>query len=807
MAFFDDSLSASAKGYILLVVVLGTPPFVYSLYKSFLRTEPTWMFLAGLTLLAGFWPVQLSLPSHRFQSFTLTLSELFIFTSLLLYSPEVAVTICVIDGVLVNRKVRELYRNVFNLSQIALVSFVVGHTFYWLWGQSPPLDAALVPNLLPLFFATLVSALLYWILNSGIVAVAISLVSREGLVDLWKQHFLWAWVTSIAGALGAVVIFLSFQRGGLLSAGLGVPVILVIYHAYRTNQRRIASLKASQEFLQCTLDALPNHIAILDESGQVISENAAWRRFAHMSQAFGVGYRVGTNYLEACESASPEYAATGAAIARGIRQIMARNRDRFEVEYLSPKEGEKRWFLVSVTRFEAEQPLRLVVAHTDTTERKQAEESVRLSEKKYRTTLQAIKDGYYEVSLEGQFCFFNESLCEILGYSKNELIDMNWRQIASGDESSRRLLGAFNQVYRSDTSATADCEISRKDGMKGIVEVSISLVKDDRGSPIGFRGIARNITQRRMMEAQLSQVRKLESIGQLAAGIAHEINTPVQYIGDNICYLERSFKKLSGALESYRKRLDDAKHCASLDDLANRFKPVGQTVDLDNLMKEIPQALRESLEGISRVTEIVRSMRELAHPDTLEKQAVDLNQTVQNCITVARNEWKYVAEMVTHLDPQLPPILCSSGKINQVVLNLIINAAHAISDVVEDGAKEKGTIQVTTRHHDGWAEVHISDTGPGIPKEIQERVFDPFFTTKEVGLGTGQGLALAHNIVVKQHDGTIRFETEVGKGTTFIIRLPLRCPTRQQETDLVSPELNSQPGNRSDARANSPLRP
>ena len=196
--------------------------------------------------------------------------------------------------------------------------------------------------------------------------------------------------------------------------------------------------------------------------------------------------------------------------------------------------------------------------------------------------------------------------------------------------------------------------------------------------------------------------------------------------------------------------------------------------DLGFLREEIPKALEQSADGVQRISGIVRAMKEFSHPSQ-EKTPVDLNRAIQSTITVASNEWKYVAEIKTELDPRLPMVECLPGEFNQVILNMIVNAAHAIGDVVGDGGNGKGTITVSTRQRDGWAEVRIADTGAGIPAQIRDRIFDPFFTTKEVGKGTGQGLALAHNVVVKQHGGTISLESEVGKGTCFTIRLPLRA--------------------------------
>jgi signal transduction histidine kinase len=168
-------------------------------------------------------------------------------------------------------------------------------------------------------------------------------------------------------------------------------------------------------------------------------------------------------------------------------------------------------------------------------------------------------------------------------------------------------------------------------------------------------------------------------------------------------------------------------------------------------------------------------MKQFGHPGIEEKQVSDLNSAIKNVITVARNEWKYVADVITEFDTDLPPIPCRLGEINQAILNLIINAAHAIKDFIDQEENGKGTIKVSTTHDDSWVEIRISDTGAGIPKKIRSRIFDPFFTTKEVGRGTGQGLAISHSLIVNNHGGTLGFETEEGKGTTMIVRLPLRA--------------------------------
>ena len=307
------------------------------------------------------------------------------------------------------------------------------------------------------------------------------------------------------------------------------------------------------------------------------------------------------------------------------------------------------------------------------------------------------------------------------------------------------------------------------------IHLSTSKVplRDERGEVIGIVGIYVDVTEQRMLEAQLSQANKLESIGQLAAGIAHEINTPTQYVGDNTRFLEQSFADLRPLLERADALARKVADGSAGDADARALLSAIEEADVEYLAEEIPRAIGQSLEGIERVSRIVSAMREFSHPSVDEKTPVDLNHAIESTVTVATNEWKYVAEVELDLDPELPAVPCLPGELNQVFLNMIVNAAHAIGDAVGDGGQGRGTIRVATRRDDDMVEVRIADTGAGIPPEVRSRVFDPFFTTKEVGKGTGQGLAIAHSVVTQKHGGTLTFESEVGVGTTFVVRLPL----------------------------------
>jgi signal transduction histidine kinase len=297
--------------------------------------------------------------------------------------------------------------------------------------------------------------------------------------------------------------------------------------------------------------------------------------------------------------------------------------------------------------------------------------------------------------------------------------------------------------------------------------------------------VLRDLTHERMLQCELAQAQKLEAVGQLAAGIAHEINTPTQYVGDNTRFLKEAFDDIRTVLESFAGLLSAAKDGAVTPDLVAQVESKLVELDLDYLREEIPQAIAQSLEGVGRVAKIVRAMREFSHPGSDEKSFIDLRDAIETTLTVARNEWKYVAEVETQFDPELPEVPCLPGELNQVILNLVVNASHAIADVLGQRPTEKGTITIGTRREgDDWAVFFVQDTGTGIPEKIRAKIFDPFFTTKEVGKGTGQGLAIARSVVVDKHGGAIDCETSTGRGTTFTVRLPLEAQgvAKSQET-------------------------
>ncbi len=278
---------------------------------------------------------------------------------------------------------------------------------------------------------------------------------------------------------------------------------------------------------------------------------------------------------------------------------------------------------------------------------------------------------------------------------------------------------------------------------------------------------------RRLLEDQLAQSRKMEAIGHLAAGIAHEISTPAQFVGDNTHFLREAFDDLQKVMARYQALAASVRQENDPVELLQAVDAAVNEVDLDYLVAEIPLAIDHILDGVGRISKIVRSMKFFAHPGDAEKKPLDLNEAIESTVIISRNEWKYVADLETDFDPALPSVPGRCGEINQVILNLITNAAHAISEKIGRSPADKGRIRIVTRARDEWAEIRIQDTGAGIPEAVRHQVFDLFFTTKEEGLGSGQGLAIAHAVIVDNHGGHLTFESVPGEGTTFVIRLPL----------------------------------
>lgn len=413
-----------------------------------------------------------------------------------------------------------------------------------------------------------------------------------------------------------------------------------------------------------------------------------------------------------------------------------------------------------------------VVTFFDITDRKAAADALRVAHSESELVINSVPSILIGLDSRGRITQWNLAAENTFGLGKTQVAGLNLEDcgIKWLSPTIREEINGWLQVATTRRFENIRFEKEHETRFLGITVSSVDW-PNERTKRVLITGA--DTTERKILEEQLKQAQKLEAVGQLAAGIAHEINTPTQFVGDNIAFLRDSWESIKSLLEQVRLVRSEAAVGPIQESSLEAFDRIWNGADVDYLEKEVPQAIEQSQEGLRRVSKIVKAMREFSHPGSEEKRPVDLNRAIETTITVASNEWKYVADVETNLDRSLPMVPCLGQELNQAILNLIVNAAHAIADVVGDGSKTKGRIIISTQRDGEWVEVSVRDTGTGIPEEIRSRVFEPFFTTKQVGKGTGQGLALAHAAIVKKQGGQIWFESEIGKGTTFFVRLPL----------------------------------
>ncbi|MEX2315627.1 MAG: ATP-binding protein [Pirellulales bacterium] len=394
------------------------------------------------------------------------------------------------------------------------------------------------------------------------------------------------------------------------------------------------------------------------------------------------------------------------------------------------------------------------------------------SQERMRAIVETAADAIITLTDQDIIETCNGAACELFDYSREELIGSNFALLWSpmNATSWHDFLHQKAQQVSKRREAT-EIYARRKDGHVLPLLASVSEVSIEHGCLRAV--ILRDLTEYKRLQQELGQAQRLESIGQLAAGIAHEINTPMQFLSDNIEYLSECCDRFFEVVDAYQRNLSDEAGNKSWLERRQELDEIIHRNRFDVVRDQIPRAIAESLDGVRRVIDIVRAMKEFSHQGREEKVGVDLNNAVRSTVMISRNRWKYVADLETDLDPDLPTLRCVPAEINQVLLNLVVNAADAVADVVGDRGDTKGQIKVCTRKYDHGLVVEVKDTGCGIPAEIRDRIFDPFFTTKDVGKGTGQGLAICYNIVVVKHHGTIEVDSEPGVGTTFRVTLPV----------------------------------
>ncbi|MDD3899345.1 MAG: PAS domain S-box protein [Syntrophomonadaceae bacterium] len=413
-------------------------------------------------------------------------------------------------------------------------------------------------------------------------------------------------------------------------------------------------------------------------------------------------------------------------------------------------------------------------------ERRRVEDQLLEREKQLAVTLESIGEGVIAVDTMGKIQLLNPAAETITGWSSHEAREQPLVKVFPlldpASNSSGKLM-AFKDFLPEDGSGERrfqNLTLLCDNQVRKIIAGTISRMLGSNQQILGFTMVFQDITEQQQHQTQQALSQKLESIGQLAAGIAHEINTPMQYVGDNIYFMEDALSDLIPLVVEYRKLVNECELVGNKIELVREIHHREQQIDLDYLQEELPRALEQSREGIDRVRKLVLTMKDFAHPSSGIKAFADLNKGVQSTIQISINEWKYYAELQAELSPNLPLVYCVIDEINQAVLNLIVNSTHAIRDAVNTGRYTKGLIQVKTRQEGDDVAIEIADNGGGIPAEVKYLIFDPFFTTKDVGKGTGQGLTITHDIIVNKHGGRITLESEENKGTRFTLYLPVK---------------------------------
>ncbi|WP_100499569.1 two-component system sensor histidine kinase NtrB [Geodermatophilus chilensis] len=395
------------------------------------------------------------------------------------------------------------------------------------------------------------------------------------------------------------------------------------------------------------------------------------------------------------------------------------------------------------------------------------------SETLHRVLAEVSADVISRHAPDGRFLYVSRAAQDLLGIPPEELLGTHPAELVHPDDRTD-LLGDEAGRPGEEVPEELTFRMRHRDGQWVWVESTRSVLRDSRGEITEIQMATRDITQRRAREAEYQRESKLESLGRLSAGLAHEINTPIQYVGDNARFLEEAYQELIRVVEVYRALLDTSNPIGWAE-RQERVREAEAGIDFEYLEEEIPSAVAQTLQGIDRVATIVRAMKTFSHPGHQEQAPADLNEALAATITVTRHQVSDVADLHLELG-ELPPVVCNIADLNQVFLNLTVNAADAIEET-----GRRGSITVSTTVEGEDAVVRITDTGGGIPEDVRIRMFDPFFTTKDVGRGSGQGLPLARGVVQEGHGGSLTFDSVTGEGTTFVIRIPVegRAPADQ----------------------------
>ncbi len=526
------------------------------------------------------------------------------------------------------------------------------------------------------------------------------------------------------------------------------------------------------ETFWAALEATPGALVVMDGDGVILFVNeAAERMFGH-ARAELHGAAAGRLLAPSCRVSWADRLARLTS-PRGAEQAAPRD-DLIALH----KDGREFPVELSLGLTKLAGAPRTIALFRDITEGKRAEErhaSAAADAKEGRGWLEALLEFapaiILAVNRSGTIEYINRVLPQ---YTKAQVIGSFWLQYFP-PELQGRMKAGLETVLATETEQVFESATLGHDGSTLWYASQLGPIRAGE-QIVGAVVVAQDITERKRTETELLAARRMAVLGTLAAGVAHEINTPIQFVGDSIRFLRDSALDLLTLIERFQTIRRAILEGQAPDLALAEAEEAEEQADLPYIRDKMPAAFDRSIDGLNRVAAIVRSLKEFAHPSDEEMAPVDLNHAIESTLTIAANEYRYVADLETDFG-DLPPVVCHLGEISQVVLNVIVNAAHAIGSVTRDGER-KGVIRVRTRHEGETVLVAISDTGGGIPEDIRSRIFDPFFTTKDVGKGTGQGLAISWSTVKEKHGGELTFETKVGEGTTFFIRLPIAGKSR-----------------------------
>ena len=506
-------------------------------------------------------------------------------------------------------------------------------------------------------------------------------------------------------------------------------------------RERTKQLETAKKQWEATFDAVPDLISIHDKVHKIIRVNKAMLERLKLSHSDIVGkpcYKL----IHGTESPIPLCPLS--MLVQDGKEHMA--------ELMEHALGGD--FLVSTSPLLNEKGEVYACVHVarDISELKKAEKALKSQLEFLNTVIETIPNPIFIKNSEGAYIGCNSAFAEFYGLEIEDIIGRMPTDIMAADIA-QEIIQQDQDLFDSPGVKVYETVFSiPQKGLRHAIYYK-STFEDENGNVQGLVGVLHDITERKQMEEQLIRSQKLESIGLLAAGIAHEINTPTQFIHTNVEFVEEAFTDCVSLVGLVERLAQGHAEGRPPDELIKELLEEFQHTDFGEIDADVKDALKGTLDGVERITNIVDSMRYFSHPGTEQKEMVDINRAIEHAITVSRNEWKYYSEIGTKLEDDLPPIMGYAAPLNQVLLNIIVNAAQAISGALGDNPERKGLISISTKQVDSMVEIRIADNGPGIEQDILAKIFDPFFTTKEIGKGTGQGLALAQSVVVDKHEG------------------------------------------------------